>query len=295
MKRKYFSITIFGAIILAVFSCAKEYNFTLKEFFIAFSTDTLRVEEGRRANFDLILAAPSPKNDIEVEFSFTSPDGLVQGLDYTVLEPMGNKVTFENSGSQEIRFRIQTVRSFFHTGPRILEVNLLNNSEGFLLGTPGPDKRAKTIAIVLEDLDCPWEFSSFIGTKTIRDSLIVGGTTKTYSAPIVANPTTENSLIITGLWKWKVESFPEIYNLVKDATVTINVEYSSDGRTLLTIPDQFFFTHPTQGAIWIREEYLSPTHKVGLNTCTSQALVAYRIYRKSSGSSVDHVYSTWKF
>lgn len=295
MKKQIQIFFIISALALISFSCAKEYEFFLEEFYIAFNTDTLRVNEGGRANVGVTMAAPKQDKDIIVDLELSSPDGLVEGVDYTLLEPADKKIVFVQGEEQEAIVRLQTTRSYNYTGDQLIKVTLTNSNSDLLLGAPGPDQRAKTLNVVLFDLDCPWEFDNFFGEATIRDSALVGSNVKTYASTVEEHDTDDNKLVVTGLWRWKVEDDQDIYDIISVAQVEVIVEESEDGRTLLTVPNQLYFVHPDIGEIWIEEYYLTPEHKTGLNTCSGEALVGYRIYRKSTGTNVDRIYSTWRF
>lgn len=152
MKRYIY--ILFTTVLLSTTSCFDEYNGTIdtSKFWVYFENGQVRFpEDGDGAvTARLLLSAPRQNQEVTLNYTITSEDGLTEGVDYFISSsmltiPAGQNqvdvILLDGVGNNEIAL-----------GDRSLTITLQGN-ENFNAGFPGPAGNNNSIEIVIAEDD----------------------------------------------------------------------------------------------------------------------------------------------
>ncbi|PKQ70610.1 hypothetical protein [Raineya orbicola] len=159
----------------------------------------------------------------------------------------------------------------------------------FTIGYPGPDKKAKSMVLYIEDDDCPLDINDFVGTLKVEDVAIVS-TPLEHSYLVTSTQVSPNSISILGLFD-PVTRYPSptpcpapvvlVFNTAtKDvifSPTTQTAYYRSGGCPATTNP---------------RVVYPDPAVPNKFNTCQKLFTLNYYVRNPSASGPFDFVYST---
>lgn len=206
-------------------------------------------------------------------FYLSSPSAVTikagEGFAFVTLTAVDNDIT---DGNKKLTFTLESA-----------------SDASFTIGYPGPDKKAKSMVLYIEDDDCPLDINDFVGTLKVEDVALVS-TPLEHSYLVTSTQVSPNSISILGLFD-PVTRYPSptpcpapvvlVFNTTTKDVIfnpTTQVAYYRSGGCPAT-------TNP-------RVVYPDPGVPNKLNTCQKSFTLNYYVRNPSAAGPFDFVYST---
>ncbi len=160
----------------------------------------------------------------------------------------------------------------------------------FTIGYPGPDKKAKSMDLYIEDDDCPLDINDFVGTLKIDDESVAGVTPTPHSYSVTSVQVGPTSIAITGLYD-PLSRFPSPTPCPAPVTLVFNPA-TKDVIFSPTTQDAYYRAGTCPSTANPRVVYPDPGVPNKLNTCQKKFTLNYYVRNPSASGPFDFVYST---
>jgi hypothetical protein len=106
-------------------------------------------------------------SDIVVTYTLSSPDGAVEGEDYTLPATSGTITIPAGEATVSFVALEELIDNDVSDGARTV-VLTLEDADGLTLGFPGPDGLKKSISLVIKDDDCTFDLNTLAGDYDVE-------------------------------------------------------------------------------------------------------------------------------
>ena len=270
------SIALVG-LLLTVTSCFEEQNFKVKDQWIYINTNTLTVPEGTvtpvRATF--VYAGALRDEAITITYSLITEDA-VAGADYTLSAGFGTATIPAGETTVTVDL-FSVIDNSVADGDKTFDIQI-ETADDLTIGFPGPDQLRKGMAITVEDDDCAFDLSAFVGSYEVE---LNNANAFLYPSGVVC--CLETTLTLGATPNTLVD--PDFYGVVSGGLASANDEVTIvfDPGTLTTALNpspQFAYLSGANG----RQFEQQAGNAGSISTCTTSFTVKIIIRRQNDNS-----------
>lgn len=241
-----------------------------KELVVAFNV------KAKYVAIDTVSGSPTEGQEIEVgdvpstEYFLSSPSAVTikagEAFAFVTVTAKNNDIT---DGNKKLTFTLEST-----------------SDASFTLGYPGPDKKAQSMVLYINDDDCPLDINDFVGTLKVSEFSARLGEVRNYT--VTSTQAGPSSISLTPFFD------PMNTDLVAFAPnpIPVTVEFNETAKSAF-IPTQPAFQY-TAGSLAGQFRHAGDGTLVGLlpsqlNTCDKTLKLSYIIFNISSGGLIEYV------
>ena len=171
-RKKMRKIRIFYTLVLAMLfmatSCFDEKE-NLTKTWVAFDLAKVEILEsaGDPVEVSVSYSGALRSDDIVIEYSLSSPDGALEGSDYTLPATSGEVVIPAGEASVKFVALQSLIDNDVSDGARSV-VLTIESADGLTIGFPGPDGLKKSTTILIKDDDCAFDLNTLAGEYDVE-------------------------------------------------------------------------------------------------------------------------------
>lgn len=228
---------------------------------------------------DTVTGSPTNGEEIELgdvpanAYFLSSPSAVTikagEAFAFITLTAIDNDVT---DGNKKITITIDAI-----------------SDASFTIGYPGPDKKAKSIDIYINDDDCPLDINDFVGTLRIVDKSLAGVEPINGNYNVTSVQLSPNSIAVTNLYD-PLSRFPSPTPCPAPVTIVFNTA-TKDVILSPAVQDAYYRAGTCPGTANPRVVYLDPAFPSKLNTCDKSFTLNYYVRNPSAAGPFDFVES----
>jgi hypothetical protein len=291
-KNNIYLIVLYLGVISFLASCDKdkpELTYTGTDF-IAFQDTVFSIEENTGSNFEIVVMRASSKSDVNITLDLvvSSPDATaVEGTHYNIISPADGKLTFGKDQYFDT-IVVDVIDNVDEDGAKTLSFSLSGNTDGFVLGMPGPASRQKSCELIISDNDCAFFTQDFSGKLSGVEFYPNSPYPTEVEFTLVDSTETTYIYEVTNIMKSVYAGWGEIVDAADAGTgsnaniALVTLDFTDPFNPTVYFEEQNLST--TNGGAWIYDIYNSTTITSKFSTCDKTIELYYLINVSEPGT-----------